>query len=86
MNAKTLLNYKQENSFFKWLLIILLAIPLSYGFIPNLKVTKNVEQVNFRVVAYFRGDIKEVEKYDYNKITHLIYCFMYLQGNKLCFK
>ncbi|MEN9303712.1 MAG: hypothetical protein RL264_2141 [Bacteroidota bacterium] len=50
---------------------------------------KNKEQnlhQKFKVVAYFRGDVKEVEKYDYNKITHLIYCFMYLDGNKLSFK
>lgn len=86
MNGKTLLKYIQENVFFKWALIILLIIPLSYGFIPNLKVPKNDKKAPFRVVAYFRGDIKEVEKYDYNKITHLIYCFMYLQGNKLGFK
>ena len=41
---------------------------------------------SFRVVAYFRGDISEVEKYDYNKVSHLIYCFMYLQGNQIGFK
>jgi chitinase len=57
-------------------------------------ITPNVNSIDihkekktpFRVVAYFRGDVKEVEKYDYNKITHLIYCFMYLDGNKLSFK
>lgn len=86
MNANNSLKCIQENIFFKWALIILIAIPLCYSFIPNLKVRKNGKKANFRVVAYFRGDIKEVERYDYNKITHLIYCFMYLQGNQLGFK
>ena len=53
---------------------------------PNSIVQHKDKKPPFRVVAYFRGDIKEVEKYDYNKITHLIYCFMYLQGNKIGFK
>lgn len=57
---------------------------LSSGFSSG--ITKNKEEAPFRVVAYFRGDIQEVEKYDYRKVTHLIYCFMYLQGNKIGFK
>jgi chitinase len=47
---------------------------------------KDTKKSTFRVVAYFRGDIKEVQKYDYEKVTHLIYCFMYLKGNQIGFK
>lgn len=65
---------------------ILFFLFVSLGFIKNSAIRQKEKKTPFRVVAYFRGDIKEVEKYDYNKITHLIYCFMYLQGNKLGFK
>lgn len=40
----------------------------------------------FKVVGYFRGDTKEVSKYDYTKLTHLIYCFMFLNDNAIGFK
>lgn len=67
-------------------LFSLLMLPLlSVAFMTE-KNTSTLKKEPFRVVAYFRGDIKEVEKYDYSKISHLIYCFMYLNGNKLSFK
>jgi chitinase len=75
-----------NNVFLSLVLTTLLIIPFSCSFVLSLKGSKTKEKAPFRVVAYFRGDIKEVEKYDYNKITHLIYCFMYLQGNKIGFK
>lgn len=75
-----------NNVFLSLVLTTLLIIPFSCSSVLSLKGSKTKEKAPFRVVAYFRGDIKEVEKYDYNKITHLIYCFMYLQGNKIGFK
>jgi chitinase len=36
-----------------------------------------------RIIAYWHGDAKEVEKYHIKKITHLIYCFLHLDGNIL---
>lgn len=65
------------------LFFIVIFLTIVFGFNRN---PKNETKDHFRVVAYFRGDIEEVEKYDYNKITHLIYCFMYLKGNKIGFK
>lgn len=44
------------------------------------------EKSPFRVIGYYRGDISEVEKFDYEKLTHLIYCFMFLHGNQIGFK
>ena len=61
----------------QWMIIIILLLPLAYSFALYSKVPNKEKKTPFRVVAYFRGDIKEVEKYDYNNITHLIYCFMY---------
>jgi chitinase len=76
----------QTKVFIQWVIIFIILLPLAYSFVLYSKVPTKEKNTPFRVVAYFRGDIKEVEKYDYNKITHLIYCFMYLQGNKLGFK
>lgn len=70
----------------KQLILFVLPFFLVATLNPNSTVPQKDKKPPFRVVAYFRGDIKEVEKYDYNKITHLIYCFMYLQGNKIGFK
>ncbi len=36
-----------------------------------------------RIIAYWHGEAKEVEKYPVKKITHLIYCFLHLNGNIL---
>jgi chitinase len=72
--------------FFLWLLPIILIPTFVYSFAFRFNVSSNQTKTPFRVVAYFRGDVKEVEKYDYTKITHLIYCFMYLHENKLSFK
>lgn len=44
---------------------------------------REAEEQKFRVVAYFLGPIEDVEKYDYDKLTHLIFCFMQLDGNKI---
>jgi chitinase len=35
------------------------------------------------VIAYYTGHYKSIEKYDLRKITHLIYSFCRLKGNKL---
>lgn len=65
------------------LLSILLIFLSSLGVFAQ--VNRDVSSP-FRVVGYFRGDTKEVSKYDYNKLTHLIYCFMFLNGNTIGFK
>lgn len=41
---------------------------------------------NFRVIAYCMSDGGEIEKYEIDKLTHLVFCFTYLQGNKISFK
>lgn len=35
------------------------------------------------VLAYYSGDATEIDKYDVRKLTHIIYSFCYLKGNKL---
>lgn len=35
------------------------------------------------VLAYYSGNATEIDKYDVKKLTHIIYSFCYLKGNKL---
>ncbi|WP_204903027.1 glycoside hydrolase family 18 protein [Microbulbifer mangrovi] len=38
------------------------------------------------VMGYYTGDGRDLERYDFNKLTHLIYSFVYLDGNKVSFR
>ncbi len=35
------------------------------------------------VIAYYSGDAKSIDKYDIIKLTHIIYSFCHLKGNRL---
>lgn len=37
------------------------------------------------VIAYYTGDGRDLSRYDFDKITHLIYSFVYLDGNEMAF-
>jgi len=37
------------------------------------------------VMAYYFGDGKDLDRYDFNKLTHIIFSFALLDGNKLAF-
>ena len=54
----------------------------------NLKSTRQNEkkQENFRVVAFYMGDGHDIDQYKIDKLTHLIFCFTHLQGNKISIK
>lgn len=67
------------------LLILLLTIGFN-GYSQSKSKHHTNKKTSFRVVGYYRGDIKDVEKFEYEKLTHLIYCFTYLQGNTIGFK
>lgn len=84
MNLKTsILSSSKAISF---ILVLLISSILLGSSTNSFSLKKDAKKSTFRVVAYFRGDIKEVQKYDYEKVTHLIYCFMYLKGNQIGFK
>lgn len=38
------------------------------------------------VMGYYTGDGRDLDRYDFNKLTHLIYSFVYLDGNKVSFR
>jgi chitinase len=67
--------------------VLILLLIITFNCNSQTRVRKHSNKTNsFRVVGFYRGDIKEVEKFEYEKLTHLIYCFTYLQGNKIGFK
>jgi chitinase len=38
---------------------------------------------SFRVVAFFNGSEKDIDKYDFEKLTHIIFSFAHLQNNRI---
>jgi chitinase len=45
--------------------------------------SRNAEENDFAVIAYYSGGASEVDKYSVAKLTHIIYSFLHLQGNRL---
>lgn len=40
---------------------------------------------DFKVIAYYMGDGSDLERYNFNYLTHIIYSFLHLDGNQLGF-
>ena len=40
---------------------------------------------DFKVIAYYMGDGSDLERYNFNHLTHIIYSFLHLNGNQLSF-
>jgi chitinase len=40
----------------------------------------------FRIIGYYKGTPEDVGNYEYQKLTHVIFCFTYLKGNKISLK
>ena len=51
-----------------------------FSFIKN---TKRKYKPELSVIAYYSGDSKEIDNYSVEKLTHIIYSFCHLKGNKL---
>ena len=68
------------------LTIALLSFIISSSFSQELIRQSEKKQDSFRVIAFCMSDGGEIEKYEIDKLTHLIFCFTNLQGNKISFK
>ena len=68
-----------------WILITLLFLSfiLSSSCIQKSTRQNEKKQDNFRVIAFCMSDGGEIEKYEIDKLTHLIFCFAQLKGNKI---
>jgi chitinase len=47
------------------------------------KPTKNK---SFKIIGYYQGKSGDVGKYEYQKLTHIIFCFTDLKGNRISLK
>jgi chitinase len=45
--------------------------------------SENPAKQDFAVIAYYSGDASEIDKYPVEKLTHIIFSFLHLQGNQL---
>lgn len=72
----------------KWILITLLFLSFILSSSCNQKSTRQNEkkQDNFRVIAFCMDEGGNIEKYEIDKLTHLIFCFAQLKGNKISLK
>ncbi len=46
--------------------------------------SKPAKDTNAFVIGFYQGNLTEIDKYDVSKLTHLIFCFTHLKGNKMC--
>ena len=63
---------------------ILLLMVLSLGCGQVISGSKDYS--SFRVIGYYLGTKHEVEHFEYQKLTHIIFCFTQLDGNKIAFE
>lgn len=45
--------------------------------------TVHSQTKDFKVIAYYSGNAQQIDNYQLDKITHIIYCFSHLKGNQL---
>jgi chitinase len=48
-----------------------------------LSFVRDKDKRNFSVIAYYSGDVNKIDSYDVKKLTHIIYSFCHLKGNRL---
>ena len=56
---------------------------LSLFFFSFIRNTEGQDKHDFSVIAYYSGDSKTIDNYDVKKLTHIIYSFCHLKGNRL---
>lgn len=56
---------------------------LSLFFFSFIRNTEGQDKHEFSVIAYYSGDSKTIDNYDVKKLTHIIYSFCHLKGNRL---
>jgi chitinase len=66
--------------------LVLLSFILTSSFNQESTRQNKKKRDNFRVIAYCLNEGGNIEKYEIDKLTHLIFCFTNLQGNKISFK
>ena len=60
-------------------LLVVSLLLLSFGF----RMQNRKEGLELAVIAYYSGNSKAIDSYPVKKLTHIIYSFCHLKGNKL---
>jgi chitinase len=67
----------------KFLLISIVVVHCLF----NCSIAQNSkENKSFRIIGYYQGKPEDVSNYEYHKLTHVIFCFTDLKGNKISLK
>lgn len=66
--------------------VIIAIVLLSFIQSSCFSQKSTIQQDNFRVIAYCMNEGGNIEKFEIDKLTHLIFCFTNLQGNKINLK
>ena len=69
----------QKPSIFRTLF---LTISIAFTLLPSLTFSQQAEKPMV-VIAYYMGDGSDIAKYKTDQLTHIIYSFLHLKGNKL---
>lgn len=64
------------------ILPILYSILSQFFFVPA-QVPLNIKEQKINVIAYYAGNEKEIDQFEIEKLTHIIYSFGHLKGNKI---
>ncbi len=71
----------------KYLIKIFMIIIFAFIFLEHKANAQDIENgKSFKVIGYFLGKSDDVDKFDYAKLSHIIFCFTDLDGNKIAFK
>jgi chitinase len=65
----------------KRIIVSVLLLVGCFSVLQALEITQ--ADSSFRVLAYFNGSEKDIDKYDIEKLTHIVFSFAYLQNNKI---
>lgn len=67
----------------KLVLLITALMFLSLFLFSFIRKANEKNEKELSVIAYYAGDAKGIDKYDVKKLTHIIYSFCHLKGNRL---
>lgn len=65
---------------------LLTTILITLFGVTTLLSTEQSKGKDFKIIGYYHGNLADVDKYEYDKLTHIICCFTYLKGNTIGFK
>jgi chitinase len=65
----------------KRLIVIALLFISGYSFLGAFEITQT--DSSFRVLAYYKGSLGDIDHYAVEQLTHIVFCFTHLRDNKI---